>query len=749
MNRISKILIGISMFVSLMFFCNSEVHAQGPGTLRGIVTDSSTAEVLAYVNVYVKEIGSGASTDLKGYFTITGLAPGNYTLVVSYIGYQSKVIQATVQSNKVTRVDVQLSQGSVVLQTIEKVGESTVAPNATEISIQRFTIKELESMPQGVETDVLRSLQYLPGVQTTSDVSAKYYVRGGASNQNLVMLDGITIYSPFHALGLFSVIDPDIINNVEFYKGGFSAEYGGRLSSVLNVITKDGNKNKYGAKLSSSYLSGKALVEGPIPHGSFFVGGRKSYSNAILKKFLNDKNVPSDFYDLSFKLNYSNPDFVEGAKFSVNGFFSQDNITNGNPLIEDYKWKNDVFGFDWFQVGDSPLFYELGFSVSKFSGEVMPKQSGSPADKNEVTDFGLKMNFTYITDSKDEFNLGFHIKQIRTELALTRVNGVTTKSDVSGANIVAYGKYKFLRYENFGLDVGTRVNLTRLANSSGGVSILEPRVNITTRLTPTIALKGAWGIYQQEMTTLSDENEVINVFEPWIIIPTYLKPAVGTHYIGGIQADITSTLSLSIEGYYKTTKNVPYLNESKILITDPDFITGEAESYGSEYTLRFHPSQMNITASYALAWAYKIIDGKRYYPRYDSRNNVNLSLTYDFGSGWEASAVWSYASGLPFTKVIGYYDKYYFDQFFTPWNQYDPTKPYALLDVQNLGRLPDYHRLDLTISKKFRFGFMNLEFEGSIINVYDRKNIFYFKRDTGERVNMLPFLPTATVKAEI
>ncbi len=738
------------LLLTLFFLCHSgKISAQDYGTLRGYVTDSTSSEALAFCSAVIKELMIGATTDVRGYFMIPSVpANKNFTLIVSYVGYRSKRINVRISKDKVTQFNIELSSSSIEMQTIDRIEKRLIEKNVTDISLQRIAIRDLESLPKGVETDVFRSIKYLPGVQSTGDVSAQYYVRGGASNQNLVMIDGITIYNPFHALGLFSVIDPDMINNIEFYKGGFSAEYGGRLSSVMQINTKDGNKNSFGAKASGSLLSGKLLLEGPIPDGSFIITGRKSYSNDIIKKFLNDQTIPLDFYDFSFKLNYSNPDFIQGSKFLINGFSSADNILHNDPRIEDYKWSNNVFGFKWFQVGDSPLFYDLGISVSDFHGQVMPKLSSARATDNQVDDVGLQMNFTYMFDSKDEIALGFHIKQIKTDLYLENSKGIPVNLGSQAANIVFYAKYKLMQLDFFGLDAGVRTNLTTLSRNPQA-SLLEPRASFTLQVIPEIKFKGAVGIYQQEMITVSDENEVINIFEPWIISPPYLTPSKAVHYILGLDTEPFNNINFTVESYYKKVNNLPLLNESKILPTDPDFVAGTGESYGVEFFTRISPSPINFTASYTYAYAYKELNGLLYYPRYDIRQTFNTALEIDLGKGWSTSAVWTYNSGLPFTQLIGYYDKYYFQDIFASWDQLDPRAPYTILSIQNLGRLPDYHRLDLTLSKKLKIDTYTIDLDFSIINVYNRKNIFYFKRDTGERVNMLPFLPTATVKVSL
>ena len=196
-------------------------------------------------------------------------------------------------------------------------------------------------------------------------------------------------------------------------------------------------------------------------------------------------------------------------------------------------------------------------------------------------------------------------------------------------------------------------------------------------------------------------------------------------------------------------KNVPVINENKYYEYDNDLVAGSAESYGWEFMLQYNDLPLNATASYSLNWAYKTVDDYVYYPKYDTRHSVNISVDYEIGWGIHSRAMWVYSSGLPFTKLQGFYDKYY------PGNVYDNPfysgsySPYSILGDKNTGRLPQYHRLDLGISKKFALPFCVMDLDVSVINVYNRKNIFYFKRDTGERVYMLPFLPTATLKIEI
>lgn len=739
----------LKRLIILFIICNNVICAQEFGKLRGFISDSTSGEVLPYANAYIEELRLGASTDIRGQFLISKIPAGkNYNVIISFLGYNSKTIKVFIGENRITEIHEALVPTGITLSTIEKYGEKSSEKNATDIGLQTLDIRQIETLPKSVEADVFRSLQLLPGVQTTGDVSARFYVRGGASDQNLILINGITIYNPFHALGLFSVIDPDMINSLDFYKGAFTSEYGGRLSSVVNIVTKDGHQNNLSAKLSSSYLSGKALVEGPIPNGSFILTARKNYKSDILKKFLNDQDLPISFYDYSYKLSYSNPDFLKNGKFILFGINTFDELNNSDPFQEDFNWSNNLFGFQWYQFYDIPLYTELTISSSRFKGEVIPNLSNSRYRNNSVSDLTLAADANYIFDSKNELGVGIQFKLIETGLKFETVSGLLNEVSEEGGNFSIYGKYKFLQWDYFGADFGTRLNISGVS-AKGGSFFLEPRVNVTYVPVSWVNLKFGWGIYQQEFATFSDERDVISIFEPYLIIPKYLQPSTAIHYTVGSEFFLTSDLTLSIEGYYKVYKNLPELNDQKIYSWDKDFVSGSGKSYGWELYAKYLLFPVSFTLSYSLSWAYKTVDDWKFYPGYDTRHSLNIIFDIELGAGWKASATWLFNSGLPFTQHLGFYSKYLPVDFNDSWLSDPPFRQFLILDDKNLGRLSSYHRLDLSISKKFDLSFVKIYLDGSIINVYDRKNIFYYDRETGKQVNQLPFLPTATIKVEI
>ncbi|MGB5850474.1 MAG: TonB-dependent receptor, partial [Ignavibacteriaceae bacterium] len=408
--------------------------AQQYGTIRGFVTDSTSGEALAFGNVIIEELNLGSSTDEYGMFLINKI-PANktYEVTVSYVGYKTKFISVFIKSSEMAELEIALIPLSIELQTIEKIGERTVEKNATNISIERIPIKQLDVLPIGVESDIFKYIQFIPGVSSTGDISAKYYVRGGDSDQNLVQINGVTIYTPYHSLGLFSAVDPEMINSAEFFKGAFGSEYGGRLSSVMNIVSKDGNKKRFGLTASVSSLTAKGLLEGPIPNGSFLLSARKSYSTDILNKFLRDESVPIDFYDLSFKLNYSSKELFSNAKFSLFGFTSKDDVDYNDPLREEFNWENKLLGFEWLQIYDVPLISKLRISVSNFDGEVIPNESSLKPQKNSVNDVNLSFDMNVVYSNKDELGGGIDFTFLETKFfQVNRVGAQTNLEKLAG-----------------------------------------------------------------------------------------------------------------------------------------------------------------------------------------------------------------------------------------------------------------------------------------------------------------------------
>ena len=737
----SLLLLVVAVSFSSFSFAMTD-HAR----IRGTVTDSSNGQPIPYANVMLRGTSLGCSANSSGFYHISSIPPGTYVMVISQVGYRTTELTVTVSENQIAQIDVQLSATIIEREEMLVVGERPVRPNEANLGLQKISTKEIAMVPPGVEPDVFRALQSTPGVATTSDVSARYYVRGGGSDQNLVLLNGATVYSPFHTLGIFSVVDPEMVSLLEFYEGGFPPLYGGRLSSILNIVTRDGNRNRFQGTANATLLAGKLALEGPMPGGSFLVTGRKSWYASVMKHYLKNQDSPFDFYDLSWKLSYSNPTIDENSRFAIHGFLSGDQVTNDDPFQANYLVRNRIIGLNWHKIWSNPLYSVVSISYSGFDAQVFPNQSLAKPRKNRVSDFSADWDFTYLYDSRDELAFGWQNKILSTSLELENLYGNRLSVGQRGVDLSAYADYRFYRWERIGFTIGIRFKF--VAISEYRPLLYELRGSVTYRLLPSVSIKGSFGWYSQEMTTLSDESELISVFEPWVITPGYLNSARAAHFSVGMSTDWTNVLTTELVGYFKPIANLIDVNEKKFTVNDRDFVNVDGESYGLELLTTYQPGAMYAKLGYALSWAFKIKDGVWYYPRYDIRHSLNALVGYDLGSGWQASATWTLHSGMPFTPIAGYYDRVSID----PWTQpYDrgSVNPATLWGTKNSARLPSYHRLDLSVTRQFIIEGTRVTCGASVINVYDRKNIFYFDRDTGKEVYMLRILPTVSLKIEL
>jgi len=353
----------------------------------------------------------------------------------------------------------------------------------------------------------------------------------------------------------------------------------------------------------------------------------------------------------------------------------------------------------------------------------------------------------YIFDNKNEIVGGFQVSTLNTQLFMENSLGAYSDIDQTGVSLTLFAKYKFLYSDNFGLDLGLRFNVGGL--TSAGSGFVEPRISFTYTPTPIIAFKAFWGRFQQEVTTISNENEVVSIFEPYVLVPDYLKTPQSEHYNAGVTVYLTDKISYTSEAYYKKSQNITEINYDKKLSSDNDLVNGDAESYGLENEIDYSNDFMRFSVGYTLAYAYKTVNNRVYYPRYDSRHSINTELEINIGKGWKSVLLWTYKSGLPYTPTIGYYDKLFFNPATFNSDIYSNYSPYVVLGDQNISRLPSYHRMDVGVSKIIDLGFSRVSIDASITNVYNRENLFFYDKETGERVNMLPFFFSMSVKVEI
>ncbi|MDH7514730.1 MAG: TonB-dependent receptor [Bacteroidota bacterium] len=742
--HIGRVPLGI--FLILLFTLTAGAQER-KGGVKGFVIDSTSGERLSLVNVTVVGKGLGAATDHNGFFFIGNIPEGTVVIRATIIGYRSMEREIRIAAGKIQSLNFALPPLPVEIEGVEQVAERRTRYE-TEISTQPIGQKELEIVPAIVEKDLFRTISILPGVVATSDVSSQFYVRGGGGDQNLIILDGMTIYNPFHALGIFSIFDADAVKEAEVLKGGFPAEWGNRLSSVINIRTREGNKNRFSGKVSSSLVSGKLLLEGPTPwDGSWMIAGRKSFLDDVLQKFVRSE-TPFDFYDLIARANHSTG---ENGRVSFHTLFSGDIIRPESRSEPEYLWNNRAYGISWFQVLENRYLLETTFSFSNFKGELRPRENSEIAPRvSEIDDTYFNGAVTYFRENGDQYGAGFMFRFPSYHYSFTNAANYTRdiydKSNETGIWL----KYKFKTLKPFAFEIGVRSDLFSVLSVHAS-DAFEPRLSVSWDIDNAHALKCAYARIHQRMITITNEDDIVSLFETWIPIPEDSPSQQADHFIVAFDGNVPKVegVNYNIQAYLKSMTNLVEYNRDKVDASDPDFTSARGKSYGLEVFIeRRHPVWYGW-ASYSLGYTERLVGDFHYSPRYDRRHNLNLILGFKPAVGWDVNFRWEFGSGLPFTQIMGFYDRLLFGGIFEGKGYIDEKGvPYTILGEKNRGRLPAYHRLDISVSKSFTLGMVRLFVEGSILNVYDRKNMFYFNQTTGERIDMLPLLPTLNLKVE-
>ncbi|MAT39899.1 MAG: hypothetical protein CL946_09885 [Ectothiorhodospiraceae bacterium] len=745
MNRtVTLSILAILICVSFPY----QAHAQdGKGGIKGIVTDSLTGERLSLANIYILDQGSGAATDVNGFYFIGNIKAQTVQIRASLLGYRTVVEEVEIKAGQIIDQNFELAPTAIEMEAIEKTAERRLRYD-TEISTMPIGSREIEIVPATVESDLFRTISILPGVVATSDVNSQFYVRGGGGDQNLIILDGMTVYNPFHALGIFSIFDADAVKEAEILKGGFPAEWGNRLSSVINIRTKEGNRKRFSGKINMSQVSGKVMMEGPTPwDGSWMFAGRKSFFDEVLQEFVRQE-TPFDFHDFMGRVNVSTG---ESGRLSLHVLNTADKISPLNRFEPEYTWANSAYGMTWFQVLESKYLIETTFSFSNFKGELFPRENPDLTPRtSEISDVYFNGSVTYFQDNGDQYGAGFMFRLPGYKYSFVNSANFFIEEDTKNSETGMWFKYKFKQWDPFSIEIGLRSDLFALVSAHSS-DAFEPRFGFTWDITESYAFKAAYSRVHQRVVTITNEDDLVSLFQTWIPVPEDDPSQQADHYIVGIDGDIPFIpgMNFDIQGYYKDMKNLLEFNREKVDANDPDFIQATGESYGMEVFLEQRATQYYGWVAYTLGHTIREAGALTYRPRYDRRHSVNFVFGYKPAPDWDFNLRWEFGSGLPFSQIVGFYDRLLFNGIFSGAGySTEEGEPYTILGPKNAGRLPSYHRLDVSASKSFNLDPITLSVEASIINLYDRANMFYFDQSTGERIDMLPFLPTVTLKAE-
>ncbi|MFT6814444.1 MAG: hypothetical protein ACJAZ3_000332 [Sphingobacteriales bacterium] len=744
-----------------------QISAQ-TGEVRGYVFDNSTGEPIIFTNVYLQGTTRGAATDVNGFYTIAQVPEGNYVLMSTSLGYDTIKVDIVVEPNRIISKNLTLDPSSIELLEVEITSSRIEATTEVQVSVTKIKAIDIKRIPTvGGEPDLAQYLQTLPGVIFTGDQGGQLYIRGGSPIQNKVIMDGMVIYNPFHSIGLFSVFETDIIRNVDVYSGGFGAEYGGRISAIMDITTRDGNKKRFAGKVGISPFTSSVLLEAPLKKfdgsggsSSFILSAKTSYleqSGPIFYPNVQpDNGLPYNFTDLYGKLSVNSDN---GSKFSLFGFDYSDRVTFGTPA--NYKWDATGFGTNFVVIpAASAVLINGNFAYSSYKSEI--EEASSTPRFSEINGFNSGLDFTYFIGD-DELKYGLELLGFKTNFEFSNAVGEVIKQEQFTTELAFFFTYR-ITANRLILEPGIR------AHYYASLSELspEPRIGGKFLISDRLRFKFASGLYSQNLISATSDRDVVNLFYGFLSSPDGLQNSFNgepvssslqksRHLVTGFEFDLTSRITVNIEGYLKDFNQLISINRDKIFDDNKenqdkpeylrtDFIIEEGLAKGVDFNLKYDYKRFYFWFVYSLGKVEKFDGLRTYNPHYDRRHNVNLVSSYTFGSqlDWELNARFNLGTGFPFTQNQGFFEEFNFGSGGINTNYTSGNGELGVIFADlNGGRLPIYHRLDVSLKKSFTFNRnTKLDAVASVTNAYNRENVFFFDRINFERVNQLPLLPS-------
>jgi hypothetical protein len=760
------------LFSSLQAQVNTD-----PTRLRGTVYDKENRDKIGFISVVIKELNLITLTNDDGYFVFNQLTPGKYTLVIEALGFKKYTETINIRPNRTEQVTIYLEETTQTLDIIEVSTARQEARTKVQTGKVQLSNKEIRDYSVGGDADVIRAIQVVPGVVTTGDQGTQLYIRGGLPIQNLILLDNMQIFNPFHSIGFYSVFDPDIVRTVDVYSAGFGAEYGSRSSAVMDVKTRSGNRKRFSGKAQSSTFAGKLILEGPLgpkddqgfANTSFILSAKSSFLDRtapVLYPYIESQfeGLPFVFNDFYGKVTNQ---IDGGSNASLFGFRFDDRVSfQPNSSVN---WNSAGGGLDMRLIPPgSTTLIDVSFGYSRYSINA-DYNDGQPRESS-ITGFNGGVDFTYFVGDNDEIKYGIQAIGYGTDYRFANPVGRIYNRTTSSTELGSYFKYRINR-NRWIIDPGLRVQYY----GTLGETSFEPRIGTKYLLNENVRIKASAGIYSQNLMAAISDREVVNLFYGFldgnVNIPGEFRgePVEGRlqkarHAVLGTEMDLNKTFNLSVEGYVKSFDRVINVNRNKIFDNNEanqhqpellrvDFTTEVGMAYGVDVLLKGNWKKLNVWMGYS--WAYVNRDDGviEYFPIFDRRHNLNLVGNYTWGKEdrWQTSVRYNFGTGFPFTPNQGHYPLLPFtDRSERPQTSYDYTVENGQIgniygDI-NTARLPNYHRLDISIKYGIVFSkIRKLELNAGVTNIVNRENIFYFNREAFQRVDQLPILPTIGV----
>ncbi|MDR2868475.1 MAG: TonB-dependent receptor [Bacteroidales bacterium] len=733
------------------------------GTVKGFVYDDNNGEPVPFCFVQLQGTAYHDMTERTGAFLIGDVPPGKYVLSIAINGYLPVIDTIDVTKSAVVKRYF-LKPSAQQLEEISVVGEAQQRIQDPRVSVVTITPKDINKMPSiGGSPDIAQYLQIVPGIVSTGDQGGQLYVRGGTPSQNMVYLDGMVVFSPFHSMGLFSVFDADMINSAEIYTSSFNAEYGGRISSIMDISTRDGNRKQLSGKIDLNTFGAKLLLEGPLVKLkenrsttlTFLLSAKGSFLEQSAKVFYPyvEQGLPYNYMDCYGKLSLG---FKGGSKFNFFGFYFDDKVNYSN--LVSYNWSNWGVGTH-FLIVPGQVSVTIDGTIAYSSYQTGLADEIFKPRKSTLGSFSANMNFNYFF-KKSTLHIGFDLIGYNTQYEYYNTRGDFYNPEDHSTDIGFFVKYKYNYKDKFLFEPGFRLHYYASLSAASP----EPRLAIKYNITPKVRLKLAGGLYSQNFVSISSDQDVVNLFYGFLSSPESMPNSFmnkemknnlqkAQHGTLGLELDVIKHTSINVEGFIKNFSQLINTNRYKLYddlsifsdkpeILRRDYIWEKGVAYGGDITVKFDYKGIYLWAAYTLSWTKRTDELQSYFPHFDRRHNLNVVLSYACGKrkSWQFDARWNYGSGFPFTQIQSFYPQYDFGSIGEDYITNNETLG-ILLDGLNKGKLPAYHRLDLSVKKKFYIGERHaIDVSVSATNVYNYKNIFYVNRVTKNIVYQLPCL---------
>lgn len=747
-------------------------------TISGKLTEKESGEALVGATIYVKELKTGAVSDIYGNYSLT-LGEGRYSLVYSYVGFVK--IERSVNLHSHQKISLELDRAEKMLKEVEirsdKDNKNVIKP---EMSTFRMDIKTIQKIPALMgEVDIIKAIQLLPGVQSVGEGSSGFSVRGGAPDQNLILLDEATIYNASHMMGFFSVFNNDAIKDVKLWKGDIPANYGSRLASVLDVRMKEGNSKKLEINGGLGIISSRLTVEAPVVKDrvSFIASGRRTYADLFLPLSSNKEMRTSRlyFYDFNAKVNYR---IDENNQVFLSGYFGRDVFKNS---LMSMQWGNETATVRWNHLFSKKVFSNFSFVYSDYNYRIGTKMGEVNSFEwlSRLRDIGLRADLSYYPNTSNTVKFGANVVYHMFQPGFSKAAGNETvynevkmpgnytlepaiycsnEQHLNEKFTVKYG-LRFPMFQNIGPGTVYHFDSSFKAADtsyykSGDVyhtyAGIEPRLGLLYEFNSLSSVKASYARTYQYLQ-LAQNSTVGTPVDVWFPASPNVKPQVADQIaVGYFRNFRRNTIETSVEGYYKWMKNVVDFKDFAQLMLNTrlegEIRSGKAWSYGIEFLVRMNEKRISGWISYTYSRTFRQIEGinggKSYPAPYDKPHNISVVLNYVISQRVNVSANWVYATGAPVTYPTGRAEV--------------EGKIIPVYSDRNAYRYPDYHRLDLSLSwlskpnpaKKFSW---DLNF--SVYNAYNRHNtwsINFAQDDAGssrtyaEKIYLFGIIPSIT-----